>query len=179
MDADLAHALGDVLGLKVKVVNATFDSIIPGITPASTTSGCPRSPTPRSARVVDFVTYFRAGTGFYVTARRPDDHWLATSAATTVAVEGHVPGRRRQGPDASARRRQGGVTVSSSRTRTPRTWPCSSGRAEVGMADSPSPPYIVNQSKGQFKLVGTSTGRRPTASRSRREPAWPSQCSTR
>src|SRR5690242_7921689 len=29
MDPDLAKALGQVLGLKVKVVNATFDSIIP------------------------------------------------------------------------------------------------------------------------------------------------------
>src|SRR5665213_1101755 len=31
MDADLAKALGIVMGLKVKVVNATFDSIIPGL----------------------------------------------------------------------------------------------------------------------------------------------------
>ena len=31
MDADLAKALGSVMGLKVKVVNATFDSIIPGL----------------------------------------------------------------------------------------------------------------------------------------------------
>ena len=31
MDADLAKALGQVLGLKVNVVNATFDTIIPGL----------------------------------------------------------------------------------------------------------------------------------------------------
>src|SRR5947209_17889459 len=31
MDADLTQALGPVMGLKVKVVNATFDSIIPGL----------------------------------------------------------------------------------------------------------------------------------------------------
>src|SRR5689334_6166056 len=31
MDADLADALGEKLGLKVNVVNQSFDSIIPGI----------------------------------------------------------------------------------------------------------------------------------------------------
>src|SRR5436305_1932427 len=31
MDPDLAQALGGVLGLKMKVVNVTFDAIIPGI----------------------------------------------------------------------------------------------------------------------------------------------------
>src|SRR5690349_7740520 len=31
MDADLANALAGVLGIKVKVVNATFDGIIPGL----------------------------------------------------------------------------------------------------------------------------------------------------
>ncbi|HEY4413601.1 MAG TPA: transporter substrate-binding domain-containing protein, partial [Gaiellaceae bacterium] len=31
VDADLAKAIGDVLGLRLKVVNATFDTIIPGI----------------------------------------------------------------------------------------------------------------------------------------------------
>ena len=31
MDADLAKALAGVMGLKAKVVNATFDSIIPGL----------------------------------------------------------------------------------------------------------------------------------------------------
>src|SRR4051794_26537537 len=31
MDADLADALGKVMGVKVKVLNANFDSIIPGL----------------------------------------------------------------------------------------------------------------------------------------------------
>ena len=51
MDADLAKALAGVMGLKANVVNATFDGDHPGPRGRrSTTSGCRRSPTPRSAR---------------------------------------------------------------------------------------------------------------------------------
>ncbi len=35
------------------------------------------------------------------------------------------------------------------------------GRAQIGMADSPVAAYIVKQSKGQFKLTGTPYGTAP------------------
>ena len=46
-------------------------------------------------------------------------------------------------------------------TRTAATWRSSSGRAEVGMADSPVADYQVKQSDGQFKLVGKPYGTAP------------------
>src|SRR3954454_2638788 len=50
MDADLAHALATVMGLKADVKNATFESIIPGLASGKYDLACRRSRTPRSAR---------------------------------------------------------------------------------------------------------------------------------
>src|SRR5512133_1264743 len=67
MDADLAKALAAALGLKAKVVNATFDSIIPGLASGKYDLGMSSfTDTKERERTVDFVTYFTAGTSFYV-----------------------------------------------------------------------------------------------------------------
>ena len=69
MDADLAKALAGVLGLKVNVVNASFDTIIPGLASGKYDLGMSSfTDTKAREKVVDFVTYFSAGTAFYVKA---------------------------------------------------------------------------------------------------------------
>ena len=95
MDADLAKALGAVLGLKVKVVNATFDAIIPGLAAGKYDLGMSSfTDTKAREKVVDFVTYFSAGTSFYVKASGgPTSTRSPTSAAT-------------RSPSSAARRRQ-------------------------------------------------------------------------
>src|SRR6185295_20316471 len=70
MDPDLAKAIGAVLHRKVKVVNATFDSIIPGLASGKYDLGMSSfTDTKEREKVVDFVTYFSAGTAFYVKAK--------------------------------------------------------------------------------------------------------------
>ena len=67
VDADLAKALGTVMGLKLKVQNATFATIIPGINSGKYDVGMSSfTDTKAREKVVDFVTYFSAGTSFYV-----------------------------------------------------------------------------------------------------------------
>src|SRR5438045_6039413 len=69
MDADLAQALAGVMGLKAKVVNATFDSIIPGLAAHKYDLGLSSfTDTKEREKVVDFVTYFKAGSSFVVCA---------------------------------------------------------------------------------------------------------------
>ena len=69
VDADLAKAIGGVLGLKVKVVNASFDRIIPGLQSGKYDIGMSAfTDTKARQKVVDFVTYFSAGTSFYAKA---------------------------------------------------------------------------------------------------------------
>lgn len=69
MDADLMHALGAVMGLKVNIVNATFDTIIPGLAAGKYDMGASSfTDTKEREKTVDFVDYFTAGTSFYAKA---------------------------------------------------------------------------------------------------------------
>ena len=89
MDPDLAQALGAVLHRKVKVVNATFDSIIPGLASGKYDLGMSSfTDTKEREKVVDFVTYFTAGTAFYVKASGgPSIGSLAALCGHSVGVE--------------------------------------------------------------------------------------------
>ena len=89
MDPDLAAALGSALHRKVKVVNATFDAIIPGLASGKYDLGMSSfTDTKAREKVVDFVTYFSAGTSFYVKASGgPTINSLADLCGHSVAVE--------------------------------------------------------------------------------------------
>ena len=66
MDADLAHALFPLLGLKANVVNATFDTIIPGLTSGKFDVGMSSfTDTKAREQQVNFVDYFTAGESFF------------------------------------------------------------------------------------------------------------------
>jgi polar amino acid transport system substrate-binding protein len=66
MDPDLAKALAAVMGLKVKVVNTSLSTIIPGVSSGKYDLGMSSiTDTKRREKTVDFVTYFEAGTSFY------------------------------------------------------------------------------------------------------------------
>jgi polar amino acid transport system substrate-binding protein len=159
MDADLAKALGTVMGLKVKVVNATFDSIIPGLAAHKYDLGMSSfTDTKAREKVVDFVTYFSAGTSFYVKkAGGPAISSLKSLCGHTVAVEKGTT----QQADATAQGKKCKVTVSAYPDQNGVNLALSSGRAQVAMADSPVAAYQVKQSKGQFKLTGKPYGTAP------------------
>ena len=165
MDADLAQAIGKQLGLKVNVVNATFDSIIPGLSAGKYDLGMSSfTDTKAREKVVDFVTYFSAGTSFYVKrSGGPTINSLADLCGHTVAVEKGTT----QQTDATAQngkcKKSGkpGVTVSTFPDQNGANLAISSGRAQVGMADSPVAAYQVKQSHGQFKLTGRAYGTAP------------------
>jgi polar amino acid transport system substrate-binding protein len=162
MDADLAKALASEMGLKANVTNATFDAIIPGLASGKYDLGMSAfTDTKEREQTVDFVTYFSAGTSFYVKAQGgPAVSTLADLCGKTVAVEKGTT----QQTDAEAQSKKCG-----SKTAKVLTFPdqnganlaLSSGRAQVGMADSPVADYLVKQSNGQFKLVGKSYGFAP------------------
>jgi polar amino acid transport system substrate-binding protein len=158
MDADLAKALATVMGVKVNVVNATFDSIIPGLAAGKFDLGMSSfTDTKARQKVVDFVTYFSAGTSFYVKAMGgPAINSLADLCGHSVGVERGTT----QEMDATAQNTKcknagkPGVKVNVYPDQNAANLSISSGRSQVGMADSPVAAYIVKQSKGQFKLTG-------------------------
>ena len=163
MDADLAQALAGVMGLKAKVQNATFDSIIPGLAAHKYDLGMSSfTDTKEREKTVDFVTYFSAGTSFYEKAQGgPPIQGLASLCGVTVAVE---KGTTQQADStAQSKKCTGGKTVKvlTFPDQNGANLAITSGRAQVGMADSPVADYQVKKSGGQFKLVGQPYGTAP------------------
>jgi len=162
MDADLAAAIAKVLGVKAKVVNATFDGIIPGLAAGKYDVGMSSfTDNKEREKTVDFVTYFTAGTSFYTQATGGASvTGLADLCGKTVAVEKGTT----QQTDAEAQGKKctsGTVKVLTFPDQNGANLALSSGRAQVGMADSPVAAYQVKQSGGKFKLVGTPYGTAP------------------
>ena len=165
MDPDLAQALAKVMGIKVKVVNASFDTIIPALAAGKYNfSMASFTDTKERQKVVDFVTYFSAGTSFYVKASGgPTINSLADLCGHSVGVERGTT----QAADSTAQNAKckaagkPGVKVSVFTDQNGANLSIASGRAQVGMADSPVAAYIVKKSNGQFKLTGKSYGTAP------------------
>lgn len=164
MDPDLAKALGATLGLKVTIVDAGFDGILPGLASGKYDLGMSSfTDTKAREKVVDFVTYFSAGTAFFIKTGGSTIDTLADLCGHTVAVETGTT----QADDATAQSRactKGGkkpVTVQAYPKQDGANLALSSGRAEVSMADSPVAAYQVTQSRGQFQLTGKSYGTAP------------------
>jgi polar amino acid transport system substrate-binding protein len=164
-DADLAKALGQVMGLNVQVQNAGFDSILPGLAANKYDLGMSSfTITKERLQTVDFVSYLIAGTSFYVPASGgPDVKSLADLCGTTVAVErGTIQATASE--QQSKKCTQNGddpVKTTVYPDQNGANLAISSGRANVGMADSPVAAYIVTKSNGQFKLTGGSFGDAP------------------
>ena len=165
LDADLAKALGQVLGLKVNVINATFATIIPGLASGKYDLGISSfTDTKEREKTVDFVTYFVAGTSFYVKSDGgPNIGSLADLCGRTVAVEQGTT----QQADAQAQAEKcksvgkPGMTVQVFNDQNAVNLALSSGRAQVAMADSPVAAYQVKQSNGTFKVTGSPYGTAP------------------
>ena len=165
MDADLAKALASVMGLKADVSNQTFDSIIPGLAAKKYDLGMSSfTDTKARQKVVDFVTYFSAGTSFFTKAQGgPTVNGLTDLCGLKVAVEKGTT----QQADATAQSKK--CTAAGKKPVTVLVFPdqnganlaLSSGRAQVGMADSPVADYQVKQSNGQFKVTGSTYGTAP------------------
>jgi polar amino acid transport system substrate-binding protein len=162
MDVDLGKDLAAVMGLKAKVVNANFDSILPGLTAGKYDLGMSSfTDTKEREKTVDFVTYFEAGTSFFTKAQGGKTvkgladlcgHKVAVEKGTTQETDATKEGKKcksggKPGVKVLVFPDQNGANLS-----------LSSGRADLGMADSPVVDYQVKKSNGQFKLTGKEYG---------------------
>ena len=160
MDADLMRALGEVMGLKVNLINANFETIIPGLAAGRYDLGISSfTDTKEREKTVDFVNYFSAGISFYAkTSANPGVTELADLCGKTVAVEKGTVEQEEAEAQSKKCGKEGkkSVTVLSFPGQNAVNLAVSSGRAELGMADSPVVAYQIKQSNGQFKLIGKS-----------------------
>src|SRR3982075_2459966 len=88
MDPDLVKALAAVMGLKVSVVNSTFEAIIPGLASGRYDLGASSfTDTKEREKTVDFVTYLSVGQAFLTKANggpKPDK--LADICGLTLSL---------------------------------------------------------------------------------------------
>lgn len=165
MDADLADALGKVMGVKTNVVNANFDGIIPGLAARKYDLGMSSfTDTKAREKTVDFVTYFSSGTSLYVKAQGgPAIKAVADLCGHKVAVEKGTT--QADGATAQGKKcKQSGkpaLSVLVFPDQNGANLALSSGRADVGMADSPVAAYQVKKTGGQFQLSGKPYGTAP------------------
>lgn len=162
MDPDLVQALAAVMGLKANVVNATFDTIIPGLQAGKYDMGASSfTDTKARQKVVTFVDYYEAGTSFFTkTSGGASITGLSDLCGKSVSVESgtteETDAKAQSGKCTQAGKPKVNVLVFP--TQTAANLALSSGRAQIGMADSPIAEYQVKQSNGAFKIVGQSYG---------------------
>lgn len=165
MDADLGKALGQALGLKVQEQNVTFDAIIPGLQSGKYDMGLSSfTDNKKREQVVDFVTYLQAGESFYVKSDSSKTYdGLDSICGAKVAVENGTT-EQSDAQAQSAKCTKAGkpaVSVLQFGDQSGANLAVSSGRADVGFADSPVVDYIVQSSNGQFKNSGKPFGLAP------------------
>ena len=108
-------------------------------------------------KVVDFVDYFQAGEAFYTKSGSTTTFsGLSSLCGHSVAVEtGTVEQTDSQSADKSCKSAgKSSVSTLSYATQDAVNLAVSSGRADVGFADSQVAGYVVAQSGGEFKLSG-------------------------
>jgi polar amino acid transport system substrate-binding protein len=165
MDPDLVKALAETMGLKTQFTNAQFEAIIPGIQAGRYDLGASSfTDTKERQKKVDFVTYYNAGISFYAkSGANPGVESVKDLCGKTVAVEKGTVEQEEAEKQSKTCTKEGksAVTVLSFPGQNAVTLAIASGRAALGMADSPVVAYQLKQNKGQFQLVGKSYGFAP------------------
>ena len=158
MDADLGKALAQVMGLTPVLQNVTFDAIIPGLQAGKYDVGNSSfTDTLARQQTLDFVDYFQAGEAFYTKSSSSTTFSDLTSlCGHSVAVEtGTVEQTDAQSANTACKKAgKSGVSVLAYATQDAVNLAVSSGRADVGFADSQVAAYVVAQSSGEFQLSG-------------------------
>ncbi len=165
MDADLSKALGAVMGLKVSMVNVTFDQIIPGLAAGKYDMGASSfTDTKAREKVVDFVDYANVGESFYTKANGGKTIGsIADICGLTVSVESTTT----EQTDAAAQSKK--CTAAGKPPVKVLVFPnqnlanlaVSDGRAQLGFADTPVAAYQVKKTNGLFKLTGAAYATAP------------------
>jgi polar amino acid transport system substrate-binding protein len=158
MDPDLVKALAEVMGLKAQFNDAQFEAIIPGIQAGRYNLGASSfTDTKEREQKVDFVTYFNAGISFYAkSSANPGVETVKDLCGKTVGAEKGTVEQEEAEAQSKKCTKEGkkAVTVLSFPGQNQVNLAIASGRAEVGMADSPVVAYQIKQNAGQFKVVG-------------------------
>ncbi|WP_344312618.1 ABC transporter substrate-binding protein [Fodinicola feengrottensis] len=157
LDPDIAKALGQALGVRVKIVGIGFDSIIPGLAAGKYDLAIAQmSPTVKREKVLDFVDYFSSGTALAVRKGNPLGMRLDTMCGHTIAVLKGSFQESTRVPEYSA-----ACVKAGKKPIQPMVLPDQqatilagiAGRADGVMQDSPVLEYAQKKSDGQVQVI--------------------------
>jgi polar amino acid transport system substrate-binding protein len=165
MDADLSKALAAIMGLKANVVNVTFAQIIPGLAAGKYDMGASSfTDTKAREKTVNFVDYASVGESFYTKASGGTTIGSITDiCGKTVSVESTTTEQADATAQGAKCKKAGkpGVKVLVFPNQNLANLAVSSGRAQLGFADTPVAGYQVTKTHGLFKLVGAAYATAP------------------
>ncbi len=156
-DADLAEALGQVMGLDVDMQNAPFDSLVEGVkTGKFELSFSSFTINPERVEQVDMVSYFNAGTQWAAEAGNPAGVDPDNACGLQIAVQKATV----QVPDIEARSQactdagNPGITINQYQLQSDATNAVATGKDDAMLADSPVVAYAAEQTGGQLQVLG-------------------------
>jgi polar amino acid transport system substrate-binding protein len=157
-DLELGQAIGNVLGVKFEFSNLGFDSILPSLGTRFDVGMSSFTDTKEREKTVDMVDYFSAGTSFFAAAGSSlSPSTVADVCGKTAAVEKGTT----QLDDLTAQKKKCSLTILAFPDQNGANLAVTTGRADVGMADSPVTAYIAKQSSGKLQVVGQPYGTAP------------------
>lgn len=155
-DMDLAHALGNIFGLKTEVVSSNFDTIIPAIGSKYDLGIAAFTITKERMESVDFVSYFTSGMAYAVAKGNPNKVDENNLCGLKVAVETGTVEEEAINETAKQCKADGkkDIAIQSSKQQTDATTAVVTGKADVFFADSPVVGYAIAQTGGQLEQLG-------------------------
>lgn len=158
-DADMGDALGAVLGVKVKHVPATFDTILPGLQSGKYDLGMSTfSVTPERRKAVDFVPYLQGGTAVAVAPGNPEKLSVASETLCGKAIAAQKGSIQSLDilPEFSKECTEAGsaaIDMQFFPTQNDANLALTSGRVQGVMADSVSLAYQGELADGKFEVA--------------------------
>jgi polar amino acid transport system substrate-binding protein len=165
LDKDLADAIGQKLGVKLKFENMSFDAIIPALAANRYDMAMSAmTDTEERRKKVDFVDYFTSGGGFLVKKGNPKNiHHLTDLCGVTAAIDKgttEIEDAKKASDDCvKAGKPEVNAKVLPGTSKI--VLALQSGRVDVAMIDTSAGAYISQQHKGEFEVPDTSYAPRP------------------
>lgn len=157
LEIDLTNAVADALGVKIKFVHGTFDSLIPSIVAGRADFAVGSIGDLKSRqKQVDFVDYVKAGVGMAVPKGNPKNITdLASLCGKTVAVvRGTFQEKELAGQQEKCKAQGSSLTVQTFAETNAAVLALRSERADAWSGDSAPVGYAISQAPNTMELAG-------------------------
>ena len=157
-EIDLNKALAKLMGLKLNIVNAPFDAILPSVGSKFDIGVSGFTVNQEREKAVDFVTYANAGLLFVVRKGNPTNVSLNNLCGKKVSVQVGTTSESQMysARDLCKARNDQPLDVLAFKEQTDATTAVVAGRADVMYADTPVSSFAVEQTDKQLEPLGVS-----------------------